>query len=174
MKKKKQKLIIPFSSLKDGKHQYEFIIDSEFFDQFDFSIIKNADFTINVDFDKKVNLFELEFGLKGQIKTNCDRCTDEILINAEGRQELIVKFGEDDFSETDEIKVIAPNEYELDITNEVYEYIHLLLPTKVEHKSIEECNQDIIEKLIELTTKKEKKDTDPRWSALSKLKDKSE
>ena len=46
MKKEKQQLIIPFIGLKEGIHQFEFEIDSTFFEQFDYSIIKDADFVI--------------------------------------------------------------------------------------------------------------------------------
>lgn len=174
MKKKKQQLIIPFIGLKEGVHQFEFEVDSAFFEQFDFSIIQAATFKVVVEFEKKVNMFNLTFDLKGTIVTNCDRCLDELSVDREGKEELIVKFGEESFNETDEIRVIAHSEHELDLTNDIYQYIHLLMPNKVEHESIEECNQEMVEKLVELTTKKDKEETDPRWSALAKLKDKSE
>ena len=90
-----------------------------------------------------------------------------------GTEELIVKIGDESYEETDEIKVISTSEYELDLTKEVYEYIHLLLPTKLVHDEIADCNQEVIEKLNQLNTKTESSATDPRWSALSKLKDKS-
>ncbi len=165
---------IPFIGLKEGIHQFEFEIDSAFFEQFDFSIIQTANFKVLVEFEKKVNMFNLNFDLKGSITANCDRCLEELTIEREGKEELIIKFGEESFSETDEIRIIAHSDHELDITNEVYQYIHLLKPNKIEHETIEECNQEMVEKLVELTTKKENSETDPRWSALAKLKDKSE
>ncbi len=174
MKKEKQQLVIPFIGLKEGKHQFEFEIDSTFFEQFDYSIIENADFIVKVEFEKKKTLFNLFLSLEGSIVANCDRCLEAMTVSAVGEEKLIVKFGETSFDETDEIKVISPAEYELDLTKEVYEYIHLLLPTKVEHEKIEECNAEIIEKLEKLTTKQESTEVDPRWAALSKFKDKSE
>jgi len=173
MKKKKQQLIIPFVGLKEGKHQFEFEIDSAFFEQFEFSIIKKANFKIFIDFEKKPSLFNLEFKLDGTIYSNCDRCNDELAFHATGEEELIVKIGDETYDETDEIKVISTSEYELDLTKEVYEYIHLLLPTKLVHDKIADCNQEVIEKLNQLNTKTESTEIDPRWSALSKLKDKS-
>ena len=53
MKKEKQKLVIPFIGLTEGLHQFEFEIDSTFFEQFDYSIIEEGDFKIKVDFEKK-------------------------------------------------------------------------------------------------------------------------
>ncbi|MEQ8625080.1 MAG: DUF177 domain-containing protein [Vicingaceae bacterium] len=173
MKRKKQQLIIPFIGLKEGKHQFEFEIDSAFFEQFEFSIIKKANFKIVIDFEKKPSLFNLDFKLDGTIYSNCDRCNDELAFHATGSEELIVKIDDETYDETDEIKVISSSDYELDLKKEIYEYIHLLLPTKLVHDNIADCNQEVIEKLNQLNTKTESSATDPRWSALSKLKDKS-
>jgi uncharacterized metal-binding protein YceD (DUF177 family) len=87
---------------------------------------------------------------------------------------LIVKFGETTYNETDEIRVLSPSEYELDLADDVYQYTHSMLPTKVKHEKKKDCNPEIIEQLEKLTTKKESKEVDPRWAALSNLKDKSE
>lgn len=174
MKKEKQQLIIPFISLKEGTHQFEFEIDSTFFEQFDYSIIKEGRFKIQVEFEKKKNLFNLDFKLKGKITTSCDRCLEPLTIKVKGNESLIVKFGETTFNETDDIKVISPAEHELDLTNDIYQYAHLLLPSKVKHEDKKDCNPEIIERLEKLTTKQESTEVDPRWAALSKLKDKSE
>ena len=173
-KKKQQRLVIPFVGLKEGIHLYEFEIDSAFFEQFEFSIIQKASFTVKVTFEKKPNLFKLSFKLKGEIFSNCDRCNEELSIKAKGDEKLIVKFGDDLYEETEEIKIIPSSEYELDLTKEVYEYIHLLLPSKIVHKKLTDCNQEVISRLNQLNKKEESEVTDPRWSILSKLKNKSD
>lgn len=170
-KKEKVELIIPFVGLKEGMHQYEFEIDSTFFDQFDYSIIKDADFQVKVDFEKKSTLFNLHFDLKGTMQLECDRCNDPISYQSEGEEDLIVKFGEEKFNETDEIKIISSSDYELDLTKEVYEYIHLLLPNKIVHEALSDCNQEVIKKLNEINQREESSNIDPRWSSLEKLKD---
>lgn len=177
MIEKKQQLIIPFSGLKEGLHQFDFDVDSTFFEQFENSIIENAEVHIDIDFLKKSNLLQLNFTLSGVIHTNCDRCTDPLDHKVSGEEELIVKFGEEDFEQTDEIKIIPPASYEVDVSKEVYDYIHLLLPNKIVHKKESDCNQEVVAKLKELSTpnkKEAKEDTDPRWAALLNLKDNSE
>lgn len=174
MKKKKQKLIIPFVGLKEGMHDFEFEIDSTFFEQFDFSIIESANFHVAVKLEKKINMLNLHFDLEGVLHMSCDRCNDAVEVAAEGEQDLIVKFGEETFDETDEIKIISSSEHELDITAEVYEYIHLLMPNRIVHDSLSECNQEVISKLQELNKTIENKEADPRWAALSKLKGNNE
>lgn len=177
MIEKKQQLIIPFSGLKEGLHQFDFDVDSTFFEQFENSIIENAEVHIDIDFLKKSNHIQLNFFLSGVIHSNCDRCTDALDLNVSGEEELIVKFGEEDFEQTDEIKIISPNSYEVDLSKEVYDYIHLLLPNKIVHQKESDCNQEVVAKLKELSTKnksEDKENTDPRWAALLNLKDNSE
>ena len=171
MKKKKQELVIPFVGLKEGVHHFEFDIDSTFFEQFDFSIIKKGEFKVEVIFEKRTNMFNLAFDMVGSLFLNCDRCNDEMEIPVKGKEELIVKFGSESYDQTDEIKIISSSEHELNITADIYEFIHLLYPSRVVHQSSKECNAEVIEKLKELNKEKENKAVDPRWSALSKLKD---
>jgi uncharacterized metal-binding protein YceD (DUF177 family) len=174
MVKEKRNLIIPFVGLKEGMHHFDFEVDSTFFEQFEFSIIQKANFKIKVDFEKKKNLFNLHLKLKGTINSFCDRCNDPVEIKTKGEEDLIVKFGEDKFDETDEIKIISSSDFELDLSQEVYQFIHLLLPNKVQHKKLKDCNQEVVEKLVELSSRKEKEEADPRWAALKKLKDKND
>lgn len=174
MKKERQQLIIPFAGLDEGIHQFEFEIDSTFFEQFDYSIIEEGNFKVKVKFEKKKTLFNLFFKLKGKITANCDRCLEPLTMKVKGEESLIVKFGDTTYTETEEIKVISPAEFELDLAEDVYQFAHMLLPTKVKHEKKKDCNPEIIERLKKLTTKQESKEVDPRWAALSKLKDKSE
>ena len=174
MKKKIQRLIIPFSGLKLGLHYFDFEITSEFFEQFDYSLIKDATANIEVAFNKKTTLLELEIQLQVWVNTYCDRCNDPIEIELNGSENLIVKFGSESYSETDEIKIISIDDYKLDITAEVYEFIHLLLPSKVVHEKIEECNPKVIAKLKEFDLEEKESNpsetVDPRWAELEKLK----
>lgn len=169
---KNQSLIIPFVGLKEGLHHYNFELDASFFSQFEYSIIKDGLFKVELDFNKKSNLFELKFAIKGEIFTSCDRCLLPLTLAVKSKEELIVKFGETQFQETDEILIIAHGEYELDLNEILYEYINLLMPIKVKHSKIENCDQEVIKKLKKLSQKEESQEIDPRWSALSKFKDK--
>jgi uncharacterized metal-binding protein YceD (DUF177 family) len=173
MKKKNQRLIIPFSGLKLGVHNFSFQVDKAFFEQYEFSIIQNTEVEIEVEFNKKSTLFELQFDFKGKWYSQCDRCNDPLTVDIEGQEELIVKFGNEVYQETDEIKIIPADAYELDISDEVYEFIHLQLPSKVAHKKTDNCNQDVIRKLEEINQKEDQKDSkeiDPRWAKLEQLK----
>lgn len=173
MKKKKQRLTIPFSGLKLGSHRYEYDVSPEFFEQFEYSIIQEADLKVEINFEKKETLFELDISVDGLYQTYCDRCNDPLKVPLKGEYELIVKFGETNYEDTDEIKIIPVESHELDLTFEVYQFIHLTLPTKIVHENIDDCNSDVIRKLEEINQRNkenENNEIDPRWAALKKLK----
>lgn len=174
MKKRNQGLLIPFSGLKDGKHQFEFTIDAEFFEQFEQSLVKDARIEILVDFEKKINLLELDIHFKGEIETVCDRCSDPLELKVDETDYLIVKFGEEE-SIDEHILFISEGAYELDIRDQIYQLVNLALPAKIEHEKEEDCDQEVIKKLKEYSRAAEKEnetEVDPRWDALNKLKNK--
>lgn len=167
--KRKEKLIIPFVGLKEGKHEFDFEIDKSFFKEFEYSIIESGEFRISLLFDKKKTMFELDFQISGTIHTDCFRCGDKIDIEVEGENNLIVKFGETENSLTDDILYVSNDEYELDLTEVIYEFTNLLMPKRPTHENIEDCNQKAIKALNKFSENK-KQEIDPRWDALSKLK----
>ena len=159
-------------SLKEGKHDFDFSISAEFFEQYEQSLVEVADVSIEVIFEKKKNLLELDIVFEGTVESNCDRCMDPLSIAIEGDEFLIVKFGDEE-SDDDHIMYIPDSAYELDFSDQVYELINLAMPAKVEHEDEEDCNQEVLEKLREYSSAREDEDDDeidPRWAALNKLK----
>jgi uncharacterized metal-binding protein YceD (DUF177 family) len=172
-KKKKQRLLIPFSSLKEGKHEFDFTIGAEFFEQYEQSLVEVADVSIEVDFEKKKNLLELDITFEGKVESSCDRCMDPLSIAIEGEEFLIVKFGDKE-SDDEHIMYIPESAFELDFSDQVYELINLSMPAKREHEDEANCNQEMLKKLREYSAARESEDEeeiDPRWAALNKLKD---
>jgi len=172
MKKKKQRLLIQFSGLKDGKHEFDFSIDAAFFEQFEQSLVHQAKMKVDVEFEKKKTLFELQIHFEGEIESICDRCSDPLNIEIEDSDYLIVKFGEEE-SIDEHIMYIEDSAYELDISEQIYQMVNLALPAKIEHETEDDCDQEMIKKLQEYSISQEKnEEVDPRWEALNKLKDK--
>lgn len=177
MKKKKERLLIPFSGLKEGKHDFEFSIGAKFFEQFDQSLVDKAKVDLEVEFEKKKNLLELDIHFSGIVESICDRCSEKVDIPVEGNDFLVVKFGEEE-GEDDHIMYIPESAYELDFSDPVYQAISLNLPAKIVHEDEADCDQEMLEKLKEysleaqIEKENESEKIDPRWSALNKLKDK--
>ncbi len=163
--------IVPFSGLKVGNHTFTFEINDKFFEHFEYSEIKKGDLHVDCLLDKQVRMLVFYFDIKGTVRVPCDRCAEEFDLPIEGSQKLIVKFGAGHAEESEDILVITENEHELDVSQFLYEYIHLLLPIKKVHGSDENgnslCNPDALRYIRET----EEHPVDPRWEVLKKLKD---
>lgn len=169
---------IPFKGLKLGKHQFDFEITDSFFDEFEYSLVKKGKLECKVDLEKQETMLILNFKINGMIDRSCDRCLSEFpeLIEAEERQ--IVKFGEEaQEEEDDEIMVLTRNEYELDLSGLIYEYINLAVPMISvcrDEGNTPFCDQEMLDKLKQLSGSEEVEEQntnpDPRWDVLKKIK----
>ena len=161
---------INFASLKQGIHLYEYKIDDTFFQLFECKEFTSADFKVKLTFEKQSTMLLLDFKIKGSIEVPCDRCLDEVKLKIKGEENLIVKFGDGDYDDTDDLVVLSENEHQINIAKYIYEYIQINVPQKRAHKK-KECNQEVIEKLKKVEVKDNKtQNIDPRWSKLTQLK----
>ncbi len=173
---------IRFTSLKDGIHSFTYKVGNEFFEQFEFTDVEGANVTVEVELEKQPTMMIAKFDLLGDVDLMCDRCTDMVSIPIESSDELIYKFTETEFDD-EKVVSVYHNEIEIDLTQPIFEFISLAIPSKRLHKE-GECNQTMIkeinnyllveedeeEKSSETTNKTEENEIDPRWSALNKLK----
>jgi len=180
---KKSLYSIGFTGLPDGKHQFNYKIDETLFEEFDYTEIKKAKLSVNLELEKKPNLMIADFSVSGKINIMCDVCTDYFDINLRGFGQLIYKFSDEDLDD-ENVVTVYPNETEIDVAQPIYEFTLLLIPTKRVH-SKGKCNQEMIKDIdkylmVEIEPNlnhpdKENKnecDADPRWDALKKLKKK--
>lgn len=173
-------LVIRFSGLKDGLHEFHFEIGNTFFEQLDYSEITKATLAVDVQLEKRTNMLILNFNIAGKVEVMCDKCTDDFFIDVDTEEELIYKFG-DGISDDVKIVVIPENEIEIDISQTVYELTILAIPSKRVHPK-GECNQEMLKTMddyliVESNEGEPLKDedisdelVDPRWSELKKLK----
>lgn len=163
-----KEFVIPFSGLKTGKHAFKFKIDQTFFEAFDQALLEEAVLNVELVLDKMETMLILNLQAKGHTTVPCDRCGDLFDMPLNCSERVIVKFGDEEFEQTDEIIVIRPEDYEIDVSQRIYEMIVLNLPNKRVHKNPDDCNQEVLEKLDEINSSEE--DIDPRWEILKKLK----
>ncbi len=166
-----EQFVIPFHGLKNGTHHYNYIIDNEFFENFEFTEITEGDFRVDLNLEKQERMLEFEFAISGKAKLDCDRCGGDLLQAVDGKNKLIIKFGPEKQEISDEILIIPESEHRIDISSFIYEFIMLHLPYKRVHAPDEDgnstCNPEVIERL---GVKSEHASTDPRWEALKKVK----
>jgi uncharacterized protein len=164
--------IIQFAGLSPGEHLFEFNVSDKFFENLDYSEIKQGNILVKVNLLKQSTMMVLHFDISGTVKSNCDLCASEFDLPISGNYKLIVKVGGSDNSEEDDdIITIAANEHKLDLTQYLYEYITLSLPIKREHPEQTACDKEILNKLDNfLVDDKKDEPVDPRWDGLKNIK----
>jgi len=163
--------IIPFSGLKAGNHPFTFEIEDAFFEHFDYSEVKKGKVHVECLLEKQSRMMVFYFDLMGKVRIPCDRCGEEFDLPIEGSQKLIVKFGADHREESEDILVITEKEHELNVSQYLYEYVHLLLPMQKIHGTDENGNSLCDPEVTRFIKEAVDHPADPRWEVLRKLKE---
>lgn len=167
---------IPFTGLKNNRHTFDFEIDKRFFDEFDYSIVKNGELKVIVELDKQETMMILNVKIEGSIMLDCNLCLNNYPEKTIIKERIIIKFEEeDDINETtEEILVLSKGDYELDIAPLLYEYINLAVPinSRCDNPGNESfCDKEMVSKIESLNSTEEiAEKNDPRWDILKKIK----
>jgi uncharacterized protein len=163
---------IPVSGLKEGQHTFHFEINDKFFDLFEESEIKEGNLDAILTVEKRLSHLDVVARISGKVRICCDRCLEMLDYPVECENRLIVRFGNEPDDEDPEIITIPRDECELDLSQYLYEYIHLAMPIQRFHPDDSNgnstCDPAMILKLREHLVGEETKN-DPRWSELKKL-----
>ena len=162
---------IDIFKLVDGKHSFEFGIDSSFFSLFEDSVIENGVGTVKVDLDRSPSLINLTFNLKGEIELVCDRSLDRFMNPYDKEYTLRVKYGDHWEELSDELLMIPANTQKIDVGQFVYEFITLTIPMKKLHPRFQDsADEDYVFTTSEAEEESSDSSTDPRWNELKKIK----
>ena len=163
---------IDLKALPQGASILEFKLDDSYFKAIDAPDIQRGELSSSLFISRTDDFFELNFHTEGIVHIPCDICLDDMEQSIETDDRLLVRFGED-YSEEDDLVIVAENEGILDISWFIYEFIDLNIPIKHVHAP-GKCNPAMIEMLQEHSAarsgEEEEKTVDPRWAALLKLK----
>lgn len=161
-----------FVGLADKKHIFNYKIDKNFFDLFEYSQVKNGKLEVNLELNKQPGLFTLVFNIQGNIWLQCDRCLGVFEKPVGCVQKVILKFSDEKIDNGDDIIFLKTESTEFNISQLIYEYINLMVPFKIVHpvNSGEKSGCDPeVEKILEKVSVNTKNKVDPRWESLSKL-----
>ena len=171
---KKKEFCIPFSGLKQGKHEFDYVVDNEFFESFEYTDFNGATINLHVLLNKTSTMLEFDLVASGTVNVDCDITSEPYDQEVASELRLVVQFGDTFNDENDEILIIPHGEHKVDIAQYVYEMSVLAVPQKRVHPGIEDGTLDSeVLKRLEALQPRERKDnnenTDPRWDALKKL-----
>ena len=163
---------IDLKALPQGVSTLEFKLDDSYFKAIDAPDIQRGELSSSLSISRTDDFFELNFHTEGIVHIPCDICLDDMEQSIETDDRLLVRFGED-YSEEDDLVIVAENEGILDVAWFIYEFIALNIPIKHVHAP-GKCNPAMIEMLQEHSAarsgEEEEETVDPRWAALLKLK----
>jgi len=167
---------IPFTGLKLGKHQFDFEITDEFFDQFEYSLVKKGRLNCRVDLERQETMLILNFDISGSIDLSCDRCLAEYPQPVHIAEQQIAKFSDEELIDNEDIITLTKNDHEINIAGLVYEYINVTMPFITvcsEEGRTQYCDNDMLDRIDKLAAGEEQQqndeEADPRWDALKKL-----
>ncbi len=167
---------IPFVGLKLGKHQFEYDIDNEFFEHFEYDDLNSSNVKIDLLLEKKTTMMELTFKASGSVNVNCDITNEPYDQPIDGSLFLVIKFGDEFNDENEDLLILPHGEYEVNIQQYIYELIVLSIPLKRVHPGVEDgtLDSEVLDKLEELSinnneNKNDEDEIDPRWDKLKNL-----
>jgi uncharacterized metal-binding protein YceD (DUF177 family) len=163
---------ILLSGLKEGHHTIDFEIDKEFFEQFEESEVKEGSLIAKIEMDKRSTHLDIIIRVSGSVRVSCDRCLEMFSQPVGSENRLLVKFGKSIEDIDPDIISLPADEYELELEQQIYEFIMLALPIKRVHPADRNgkstCDPVMLKKMEELIIEEEK-ENDPRWDELKKL-----
>ena len=166
---------IPIKGLNFGKHEYDFLIQNRFFDEFEGSPIKFGEFKTHLVLDRRIRDLELYFSTQGYIESECDRCTAEIKLPIDASIKFIVKFSDEEQSDG-EVFFVSTESHEINVAQMVYEHLILAIPLIKTYDCQDEdpipCNENILDVLdgVEYEPEEEVVNNNPFGDAFKDLK----
>ena len=164
---------INLKTLGQGVTRMEFDVNDDFFRAIDAPEVQRGELKVELEVDRRVDLFELNFHVKGSVSIPCDLCLDEMQQSVDTDHRLIVRFGEAN-SESEEMVIVEEESGVLDLSWFVYEFIALNIPIKHVHAP-GKCNPAMIDMLDAHAANRsgdedEEETIDPRWMKLKEIK----
>lgn len=165
---------IVFSGQKNGKHEFQFEIDKTFFQLFD----TEQEFTepkivADVLMDKHTTFLEVNIKTSGMVNLVCDITNENFDHPIENELNVLVKFGVGYDDSEEDVITIPMTDHAFNVAQLIYEVVMLAIPMKKISPNVSDEDLEILEKFSPKDEVDEEPESDPRWEALKKLKDKN-
>ena len=140
---------IAFAGLKQGRHEFDFELDNEFFESFGYDEFNSSAAKATVELDKRSTLMDLHLNGFGSVNVNCDVTNEPFDLPIDAQLDIVVKFGDQFNDDNEDILILPHGEYELNVAQYLYEMIVLSIPLKKTHPGLEDgsLESDVLDKL---------------------------
>ena len=145
-----KRYIIDAQTLQQQNFEFDLEVGMELFEAMEVTDITGADYKFRVVGTRlTTNKLEIELEGEGSVVTQCDRCLDDVTIEAEAAGVMVVYFG-DEAVPFDGEEVTLQRGDEFSIAQFVYDSIMLDLPIVRAHEP-EDCNPEMLARISGVT-----------------------
>ena len=180
---------LQLKSLAPGTHEFEYVLDKQFFANMESADIHDADLKVKLTAVYRGDVYDLTFKITGNVVLLCDRCLDTMDFPIDASYHIMVKYGDDYNDDSDELLEITQSDAYINVAYMLYDTVALAIPIKHVHP-MGKCNRqmsallkkhraratgedaDLENELIDEIDDIEESGstaTDPRWDALRNL-----
>ncbi len=131
---------VQLAQLPDGKHEQDFVIDTEFFKNMENPDVLSADVKVHLDLVKKNDTYDCTFHCKGMLQIPCDRCLDPMDHEVDAEYHVIVKYGDNYDDGADNLLVIPYSSSYLNVAYILNDTVVLTIPLRHVHP-MGKCNR---------------------------------
>jgi uncharacterized metal-binding protein YceD (DUF177 family) len=156
---------IDFNKFKNEKDSFTFKLKDAFFELKENSLYQHGDFDVEIQCEKFEDTIVLDYSLVGHIKSQCERCLNQIKIHINTSRQDVLKLTLDN-NLLNEENYLSVNHPVHSVYDSIYEQICLDIPTRLICENSEIQKKCTIEHLDSNETDKE---VDERWAELKKL-----
>ena len=145
---------IQFKGLKEGVHDFEFIIGKLFFEEFPLLEVPDGRVIASIRLTRETAFLELATRFSGSIQVPCDRCLELFEMGVDYTGHLVVRFSEHEEEGDEELIFLRPEDYKLDLKQYFYESISVNIPYRKIHPDLpgggSGCDPEMMKKLNDL------------------------
>jgi len=167
-----KELVLNLPGLPEGVTDIKTTVTTDFFKQFEQSLIGIASYEVEVLFDKKPGIYIMNVKAKGWYEATCDRCLETIKIPTEVSYQYFFHHENTGLGEDEDVFTLEEGTVELDLRPLVYESIILSLPLinvyDCDNDDQSPCDKNVLEILRE-KSKDDSETTLPIWDALKDI-----
>lgn len=161
--------------LGNKEHEFEFKISDSLFTSKSYSLIEKGSGSCKLILQKSETMMNLDFQIEVEVELICDRSLEPFIHPISLEEQLIIKFGEDDYILSEDVMVIKKDTPSINIGDFIYEFIAVAIPMKKLHPKFQDEDPEEEDATLIYSSSDETEEadevSDPRWEALKKLKD---
>ena len=94
---------LQLKSLAPGTHEFEYVLDKQFFANMESADIHDADLKVKLTAVYRGDVYDLTFKITGNVVLLCDRCLDTMDFPIDASYHIMVKYGDDYNDDSDEL-----------------------------------------------------------------------